>query len=136
MAVESIGTVATDGATQLRRVGLEQEDFLRILLAQLSFQDPMKPMDNQEFIAQMAQFTALEQTRQSNDKIDALLTLQSADQSVSLLGRTVEARTAAGSQLGEVTTVRFEQGSPLLTVRIEDDEFITDLRPSQITVVR
>ena len=58
--------------------GLTQADFLRILSTQLTFQDPMKPMDSTRFMAQMAQFSALEQSRQSNDKLDTLLAFQSA----------------------------------------------------------
>ena len=47
-------------------------------------------MDNQEFIAQLAQFSNLEQTRQFNDKLDSLLTVQASEQSIGLIGKTVE----------------------------------------------
>ena len=88
MAVESIGGVASR-STALQNAGLGQEDFLKILLTQLSFQDPLKPMDNQEFIAQMAQFTNLELTRQQGDRTDTLLTIQSATQAIGLINKTV-----------------------------------------------
>ncbi|MFL6180643.1 MAG: flagellar hook assembly protein FlgD [Actinomycetes bacterium] len=137
MAVDSIGAVAqTSSTTSLQQAGLGQEDFLKILLAQLQFQDPLKPIDNQEFIAQLAQFSGLELNRQSNEKVDTLLTLQSANQAIGLIGKTVEVGTSDGSQVGTVTTVNFQNGAPLLTVRTTAGAFLTDVSLSQIFVVR
>ncbi len=137
MAIESIGAVVGNTPASLRATGIGQEDFLKILLTQLSFQDPLKPMDNQEFIAQMAQFTSLEQTRELNDKTDALLSIQSATQSIGLIGRTVEVGTDSGTTVGTVTTITFNSGgSPSLTVQTSAGEFLTGVTPSQIMVVR
>ncbi len=41
--------------------GLEKDDFLRLLVAQLSHQDPLNPQDGSQFVAQLAQFSSLEQ---------------------------------------------------------------------------
>ena len=49
-----------------------QDDFLKLLIAQLQNQDPLKPMDNQEFAAQLAQFNSLGQLIEINDKLGAL----------------------------------------------------------------
>lgn len=135
MAVEGIGAVF-DATDSTRRAGLQQEDFLKVLLTQLSYQDPLKPMDNQEYIAQLAQFSGLEQTRQVNDRIGALLSLQSADQALGLLGKQVEVATSSGSVVGEVTTAGFEGGVPVLTVQTTSGTFLTDVTLSQITIVR
>lgn len=136
MAVDAIGGVAGSSANSLQQTGIGQDDFLKILLTQLQFQDPLKPMDNQAFIAQMAQFTTLEQTRQLNDQIGALLTMQSANQSVGLIGKTVEVNTASGSQVGTVGTVTFQNGSPRLTVTTSGNAVLTDISLSQIVVIR
>lgn len=135
MAVESIGAVIDNTAT-IRNAGLGQEDFLKVLLTQLSFQDPLKPMDNQEFIAQMAQFTNLELTRQQREQVDSLLTIQSATQAIGLIGKTVEVRTSTGSQVGNVTTITFRNGAPLATVKADNGSFLTDVSLSQIFLVR
>ena len=135
MAVEGIGAVL-DSTASTRRAGLQQEDFLKVLLTQLSYQDPLKPMDNQEYIAQLAQFSGLEQTRQVNDRIGALLTLQSADQALGLLGKQVEVTTSTGAVVGQVTTAGFNDGSPILTVQTTSGTFLTDVSLSQIRVVR
>lgn len=134
MAVESIG--ATSSATPSQAT-LGQEDFLKILTTQLSYQDPLKPLDNQQFMAQMAQFTTLEQTRALNDNIESLLTIQAATQSIGLLGRTVETATTDGaSAVGQVTSLRFLNGQPLLTVKTSAGQFLSDLSLSAVSIVR
>ncbi|HWI09721.1 MAG TPA: flagellar hook capping FlgD N-terminal domain-containing protein [Burkholderiaceae bacterium] len=133
MAIESIGQTATSTTSQS---SLGQEDFLKILTTQLNYQDPLKPMDNQQFMAQMAQFASLEQTRAMNDNIETLLTIQSATQSVGLLGRTVEVSTDSDAAVGEVTSLRFSNGQPLLTVKTAAGQTLTDLSVSKIVIVR
>src|ERR1700694_1779270 len=129
MAIESIGaTPAAAGLPTNTVVG--QDDLLKILLTQLQFQDPLKPIDNQQFIAQLAQFTSLEINRQVSDKTDSLLTIQSATQSLGLIGRSVAVTTDAGSQVGTVTAISFQNGSPALTVQTAGGQFLTDIRLS------
>ena len=82
MSIESIGAVLENNTVDLKRAGLQQEDFLKVLLAQLSYQDPLEPMDNQDFIAQLAQFSEIEQSRQTSDRIESLLTLQISNQAL------------------------------------------------------
>ena len=135
MAIDSIGSAAVSTGTP-KNAGLGQEDFLKILLTQLQFQDPLKPMDNQEFIAQMAQFTSLELNRQQNDKTDTLMTIQTATQALGLIGKQVEITTDNGQQVGTVTAVRFPDGVPALTVQTAGGAFLVDVRLSQIALVR
>lgn len=135
MAVSSIGA-ASSTATTTQQLGIGQEDFLKILLTQLTYQDPLKPMDNQQFIAQMAQFTSLEQTRQLNDNISSLLTIQSATQSIDLIGKTVEVQTASGSVVGTVTTLTFDNGVPSMVVKPTVGDPLIGVSLSQIRVIR
>ena len=135
MAIDSIGAASLAVNTPQNAV-VGQEEFLKILLTQLRFQDPLKPMDNQEFIAQLAQFSSLEFTRQQGERIDALLTIQSASQSLTLIGRTVEVATDGGArEVGAVTAIRFDNGNPLLTIRTAAGAFLTDVRLSQVSLV-
>lgn len=135
MAVETIGRTPTATATT-QGAGIGQDDFLKILLTQMNYQDPLKPMDNQQFVAQMAQFTALEQTRQANDHLENLLTIQSATQSIGLIGRTVQISTASGSTLGEVTALSFVDGQPQMTVKTAAGAFLAGITLSQVSTVR
>ena len=134
MAIESIGAAPLAAAAPAN-AAVSQDDFLKILLTQLRFQDPLKPIDNQEFIAQLAQFSSLELARQQGEEIQGLLTIQSASQSLSLMNRTVEVGTNGGSQVGTVTAIRFQNGNPLLTVKTADGQFLTDIGLSQVSLV-
>lgn len=136
MSVESVGTVLSKQEQQVQQASLGQDDLFEILLTQLTYQDPLKPLDNQEFIAQLAQFTSLEQAQQTNDNIESLLTMQTANQSLSLLGDTVQVQTEQGGQVGKVTTVTFERGVPNLTVQLSNGAFINGVSLSQISLVR
>jgi flagellar basal-body rod modification protein FlgD len=120
--------------TQAAGVGLA--DFLKLLTAQLNYQDPLKPVDNQEFIAQMAQFSALEQTRQLNEKIDLLLTTQSVLQSVGMIGKTVEFDAAAGAVAGQVTAISFTGGESRLSVLTASGVLQEGIGLSQIKTIR
>ena len=65
--------------TQLKGQQLDQKDFLRLMTAQLSAQDPFNPVDNQEMVAQMAQFSSLAGISETNttlQKISEQLTAQ------------------------------------------------------------
>lgn len=135
MEVQSVGAVVQNNS-QLDRAGLNQEDFLEVLLTQLTFQDPLEPMDNQEFIAQIAQFTTLEQTRQTNEQLTSLLSVQSTNQSLSLLNKTVEATVNGTVEIGEVTTITFDQGIPSFTLQKADNSSILGVSLSQIRIVR
>jgi flagellar basal-body rod modification protein FlgD len=134
--VESIGATLGNESQQIQQAGLGQEDFLKILLTQLTYQDPLKPLDNQEFIAQFAQFSSLDQTRQSNENLETLLLMQMADQGVGLLGKTVEVSTETGSVVGDITAVAFSQGTPLFTVKVGEEQFLTNITLSQVVLVR
>ncbi len=72
------------------RTELGRDDFLRILITQLQNQDPTEPMDDREFIAQMAQFSSLEQITNMSEEFRRLSGLLSGSQAVGLIGRTVE----------------------------------------------
>lgn len=136
MQVDSIGGAGRASGQTVQQAVVNQEDLFRILLTQLNYQDPLKPLDNAEFIAQLAQFTTLEQSRQSNQNLESLLRVQSASQSIGLIGKTVEIATATGREVGQVTTIAFQEGSPLLTLRTAAGRFLNAISLSQVQIVR
>lgn len=99
---------------------LGKDAFLRLLTTQLRYQDPLKPIEDQDFIAQMAQFTALEQmqnlTRQFEEFIAEERATNRMAQATSLLGRQVEVKGANGTYTGTVEAVRLLEGVPYLVV--------------------
>ena len=69
---------------------LEKDDFLKLLITQLTNQDPTEPMKDREFIAQMAQFSTLEQMTNMSQDFGRLAGILSTTQALGLLGKTVE----------------------------------------------
>ena len=135
MAISSLGSSGTD-TQALAQTSVSQNDLFRILLTQLKYQDPLKPTDNSQFIAQLAQFTSLDQARQTNENIQSLLVMQSVNQSVGLIGKTVEVVTGTGNLVGQVTTVNFDNGSPSLTVKTSTSGDIVGVSLSQVQTIR
>jgi flagellar basal-body rod modification protein FlgD len=135
MPIDAIGVLPDPAAAVPKNAIVSQESFLKIMLTQLQNQDPTKPMDNQQFIAQLAQFSALELNRQQSEKIDSLLTIQATNQAVALIGKQVELRGAQAGTVGNVTAISFATGEPRLTVTTSATTFV-DVKLSDISLIR
>lgn len=133
MAISAIGTAS---ATAAGASSLGLQDFMRILLTQLTYQDPLKPMDNQAFMAQMAQFTSLEQSQRLNDRVQQLIENQAALQSVSLIGRTVDVATSTGQATGTVSSLSLQGETPLLTLALAGGSVLQNVSLSRVLSVR
>jgi len=131
VAVESVSQTASASNSQINL-----QDFLRILTSQLTNQDPMKPMDNTEFMAQLAQFTSLEQTRQLNDKLASLLSVQSTTQSVGLIGRTVDVALASGTESAQVVSLDLTGTQPQMSVKLASGSVVAGMTLDKIQTVR
>ena len=77
-----------EGRIASRELG--KDDFLKLLMAQMTNQDPTSPMENTEFIAQMAQFTSLEQMTNMSNNFEKMAAMINSSEAQSLLGRTVQ----------------------------------------------
>lgn len=91
-AISSAGAATP---TVSRGAQVNKDDFLKLLVAQLSHQDPLKPQDDTAFVAQLAQFAQLEQAQNQTEvltQLQALLAGQNGAQAVGLVGREVTAR--------------------------------------------
>lgn len=105
--------------------GLGKDDFLKLLLAQLRHQDPLNPMEDREFITQLAQFNTLEQMQAMNKSIESFAATQDVMVAAGLLGKTVEYRDALGSLWsGLVSRVAWDTGSPRLTIGNEEVDLV------------
>ncbi|MGI9463639.1 MAG: flagellar hook assembly protein FlgD [Aestuariivirgaceae bacterium] len=82
---------------------LDYDNFLQLLVTQMQNQDPLNPMDSTEYTAQLAQFSNVEQSIQTNQKLDSLMASFALGQADSLIGRTVTS--ADGTVSGEVEAV-------------------------------
>ena len=133
MAITSTAAVGTGAPAQSGNIGIQ--DFLKILTSQLNNQDPLKPVDNQEFVAQIAQFANLEQTRQLNEKLDSMLGNQASTQALGLLGKTVDINVNGTPFTGTVSALSLTSGQPLMTVT-SGGRFQSDVNLTQIINIR
>lgn len=134
MAISFSSAVGAGTPAQSANIGIQ--DFLKILTSQLNNQDPLKPVDNQEFVAQIAQFATLEQSRQLNANIEQLLGVQSSMQSVGLLGKNVDIEQNGMLLSGRVTALDVSTGAPLLTITTTTGDFQNNISPSQLINIR
>lgn len=117
--------------------GLDFQSLLKIILTQLTYQDPLKPVDNFEFVSQLGQFAQLQQSQTLNDQITNLLGSQAASQATGLLGRTVNVTDATGGGItGSVTAISFSTGEPLITIHTTDGQTISSISIANVSEVR
>ena len=135
MAIAPVsGTAAAQNA-----YGLDFQSLLKIILTQLTYQDPLKPVDNTQFVSQLAQFSQLQQSQTLNDQVTTLLAAQSATQATSLLGRTIDMSgggAGAATVSGQVTAISFASGQPQLTIKTSDGQIVSGLSLADVATVR
>lgn len=114
------------GEKQTGQVDLKQEDFLSLLTKQLSNQDPFKPVDNEQMIAQMASFATVDGIGKMNDQFGSLneaMTSNKALQASSLVGQNVLVPGNQGfkkSEGGIVAMAKLPQGLNDVVVRVQN----------------
>ena len=107
----------TEFSTQTGSASADKDMFLKLLVAQMKYQDPMNPTDSSEFLAQSAQFTALEKMSTTAEQVTQLVGLQMAFGASSMVGRTVTYPMEDGTSVsGPVSSVKFTSTGPMLTV--------------------
>ena len=120
----SATTAAADGATAMKKAtGMNKDDFLKLFVTQLQNQDPLNPQDGNQFIAQLAQLSQVEQAYNTNTNLQSMLTAQNnatVVSAVSFIGKEV---LAAGSQValtaGSSSTLNFRLSEPVSSLNID-----------------
>lgn len=121
MNVGTVQEAATVSYPQVKTLG--QQDFLQLLVTQLRLQDPLEPVKEKEFIAQLAQFGTLEGVNNLagelgtlTNLVEAQLTQNAGYEAVGLIGREVTVSAAGRAVTGTVTGVRWVEGRPQLLI--------------------
>lgn len=123
---------------------LGKDDFLQLLVTEMQNQDPLSPTDNKDSIAQLAQFSSLEQMNNIADSMDALnssmtfFTQQTAlTQGAAMIGKWVSGVDTDGKTVleGTVETVKWLDGDPKLQIRKKDGTLV-DLEMGLITLIK
>ena len=111
---------------------LGKDDFLKLLVSQLQHQDPMNPVDDKDFMGQMAQFTSVEQLTNMATAIDRMSTASQSTQSIALIGKTVSWKKADDTTgEGVATSVAFG-GDGAITINVGDNQ----IAPNEIVGVK
>jgi flagellar basal-body rod modification protein FlgD len=127
MSISSVSTAnngassSSSASSSTSRNTLGENDFLKLLITQLQNQDPLQPVDNQAFIAQLAQFSSLESLQSLGDRLDTLLLAQAASNQMSaaaLVGKQVIYRTDSVtlSSAGQAASIQAELSNSADTV--------------------
>lgn len=110
MTVQAVQSGTSSYAGTNSRAMLDTYQFLRLLITELTAQNPMDPVKDRDFLAQMAQLNTAQQMEQMGHLLTAL-------QSASLIGREVEAVLPSGTRVsGKVQAVEISSGQIFLTV--------------------
>jgi flagellar basal-body rod modification protein FlgD len=109
-------TAPTDGATtETGPQAMGKDMFLKLLVAQLRYQNPMQPVDSSQFMAQTAQFSMVEKLEAMAAQTDALVAGEASQRAAGLLGRQVSYVDGQGAtQTGVVTGTRLGSDGPVL----------------------
>lgn len=123
-----VNTVGTVEELRKQREGVERDpsalgkdQFLQLLITQLRHQDPISPVEDKEFVAQLAQFSSLEQMQNLNTNMSEMMLAQqkltALGQATQMIGQDVELFTKEGESLfGKVSGVQFKGGWPQIMV--------------------
>ena len=136
---QTAAKTSTVPTTTDKTKSLGKQDFLKLLMAQLQNQDPMKPMDDTQMIAQMAQFSALEASQQLNATMQTSNNMQTVLQAGALIGKYIQANQSDGtSTTGAVTSVGLTTTngvtSPTIQINGKDVDYSTITKVSSTPI--
>ncbi len=119
----------TSGSGRAQNQGeLGKEEFLKLLTAQLTHQDPLSPMENQEFVAQLAQFSSLEQLIGLGEGMQNLAVAQAVSNGTNMVGMIGKEVTYVGDSIGhkmgqpEDLSVDLADNASRVTVTVHDSD--------------
>jgi flagellar basal-body rod modification protein FlgD len=120
MPVDGISATASNTSrSNLQAGGFDKDAFMKLLIAQVRYQDPTKPIDSTQFIAQTATFTQVEQMQKLAESQAKALSFQQILLSSALIGREVAAVDEVTGQVvaGQVTSVNLDGDTPSVVVQ-------------------
>ena len=104
MQVETLNKTITKSGQAMKQQ-LDKDDFLKLLVTELQHQDPTNPMQDREFIAQMAQFSSMEQMMNMNKSMESIVDKFNFQTTYGLLGKNVESYSQGKEEGAEPKTV-------------------------------
>lgn len=140
---QAVGAATTGDATAPTQAsgassafGLGFDALLKIILTQLTYQDPLKPMDNFQFVSQLAQFSQVQQGQAMSDRLNQILASTVTVQATGLLGKRVDVPAGATTLTGTVVGIAFANGTPTATIETDKGQTISSVAIGSITQIR
>ena len=119
MTIAQATATSTSGGSSTAKSGtdaLGSDAFLKLLVAQLKYQDPSKPVDSTALMGQTAQFQMVDKLQQLFDQNTQLLGENQANSAIALVGRKVSYTQGGHTLTGVVGSVRLSAGGPVLVL--------------------
>ena len=137
MSVDAIGTLLNSSDSPINASSeINEQDFIKLFVSELQFQDPMQPLDNSQFLTQLAQFVSIEQQSEEVSGINNLLTLGSQGQPLALLAHNVQIANADGTTTsGKVIGIQYDSNGVRLTITTSGGNVLTNVALSQVQLV-
>ena len=133
----AVAPVSSTSTTAQSAFGLNFQSLLQIVLDELTFQDPLKPVSNYEFVSQLGQFSQLQLSNTLNTDMTQLLTTQSALQATGLLGQEADFSANGTTTSGTVSGIAFSSTAPpSITITTSDGNTVGNLSISNLVQVR
>ena len=140
MTVSAVSAAATQAATIPKKTmnELSTEDFLKLLIAELTHQDPFEPMKNQELLNQVSSIRELEMNTNLNQTLQSLVLQGNLSSASNLIGKSVAGLDTLGDMVaGEVLGVVVSDGQVLLQLDNGSQvnvEMVTEVGPGPTSV--
>ena len=116
-ATSATAATATKPKSAATQTGMDRDAFMKLMIAQMRYQDPSKPMDNSQMLAQTAQYTSIELLEKVQQSQADLLSFQSVILSSSLVGKTITGTALDGTPVtGVLDSARVVSGNGYLAI--------------------
>jgi len=111
---------------RLEKLSLDKDAFIKLLITELRYQDPTKPLRDKEFIAQLAQFSALQEMNNISVSLDRMTAMQ-------LFGKDVRLKLNTGKEVGgRVISIFMDKGKVFLRMNGGDNVGIDNIKDMKI----
>lgn len=118
MYITGFSTVQADENKNQKQNTLGQDEFLKLLTAQLQYQNPLSPQESNDYMNQMTQFGVLEQLQNLNTKLQTFFETEQQFQTISMLGKEVTVGNNGDTTItGVVESVKFTEKGPKVIVK-------------------
>lgn len=133
----TVAPVSSTTSSTSSAYGLSFQSLLQIVLDELTYQDPLNPVSNYDFVSQLGQFSQLQLSDTLNTDMTQLLTTQSALQATSMLGQTAEFTSNGTTVSGTVSGIAFNSGQqPTVTITTSSGQTVGNLSITDLVQVQ